>query len=63
MTNDLETLLHDVLRARALQPLTCAALIDAEARLGLGGDWIAGGRVEGAFLSGVALADRVLGLT
>ena len=48
--------------ARAPQPLTDAALVDAVARLGLGGDWVAGGRVEGAFLSGVALAGRVLGL-
>ncbi|GAB4197507.1 MAG: NAD(P)-binding protein [Sandaracinaceae bacterium] len=37
-------------------------LFDDEARIGAGGDWSAGGRVEGAFLSGVALAGRVLGL-
>jgi hypothetical protein len=38
------------------------ALFDDDARLGVGGDWSAGGRVEGAFLSGVALAGRVLSL-
>ncbi|MBS2011419.1 MAG: FAD-dependent oxidoreductase [Deltaproteobacteria bacterium] len=36
-------------------------LFDDDARLGVGGDWTSGGRVEGAFLSGVALAGRVLG--
>jgi renalase len=48
--------------ARALRPLDCGALFDEEARVGAAGDWAAGGRVEGAFLSGVALAGRVLGL-
>ena len=37
-------------------------VFDEDARLGVGGDWTAGGRVEGAFLSGLALAGRVLGL-
>ncbi|MBM4281181.1 MAG: FAD-dependent oxidoreductase [Deltaproteobacteria bacterium] len=37
-------------------------LFDDETRLGVGGDWSLGGRVEGAFLCGVALAGRVLGL-
>jgi photolyase PhrII len=37
-------------------------LFDDEARLGVGGDWTSGGRVEGAFLSGVALAGRIMGL-
>ena len=48
--------------ARAPSPLSCNALFDEEARIGLGGDWAARGRVEGAFLSGLALADRVLGI-
>ena len=47
--------------ARAPAPLD-SPLFDDEARIGVGGDWTAGGRVEGAFLSGVALAERVLGL-
>jgi len=38
-----------------------AALYDATLRLGAGGDWCGGPRVEGALLSGVALAGRVLG--
>jgi len=46
--------------ARAPEPLAVGALFDAEARLGLGGDWAAGGRVEGAFTSGLALAERAL---
>ena len=47
--------------ARAPSPLE-RPFFDDEARIGVGGDWTAGGRVEGAFLSGVALAGRVLGL-
>ena len=47
--------------ARSPSPLD-RPLFDEEARIGVGGDWTAGGRVEGAFLSGVALAGRVLGL-
>jgi photolyase PhrII len=48
--------------ARALRPLDRGALFDEEVRVGASGDWACGGRVEGAFLSGVALAGRVLGL-
>ena len=47
--------------ARALHPLDRGAIYDEELRIGLGGDWACGGRVEGAFLSGIALAGRVLG--
>ena len=47
--------------ARSPAPLD-RPLFDDEARIGVGGDWTAGGRVEGAFLSGIALAGRVLGL-
>ncbi len=45
--------------ARPRDPLAVEALFDDEVRVGVGGDWAAGGRVEGAFLSGLALADRV----
>ena len=48
--------------ARAPSEQPSEALFDDAMRLGVGGDWSAGGRVEGAFLSGVALAGRVLGL-
>ena len=47
--------------ARALHPLERGAIFDADAGIGLGGDWACGGRVEGAFLSGIALAGRMLG--
>jgi hypothetical protein len=46
--------------AKAPTPLDRGALFDEEARVGLGGDWACGGRIEGAFLSGLELADRVL---
>ncbi len=49
--------------ARARRPLDRGALFDEDARVGIGGDWACGGRVEGAFLSGVALAGRVLATT
>jgi hypothetical protein len=48
--------------ARPTSPLQVEALFDDDAKIGVGGDWSAGGRVEGAFLSGIALAGRVLGL-
>lgn len=43
-------------------PLTDRCLFDANLRVGACGDWCAGPRVEGAFLSGVAAAGRVMGL-
>jgi len=46
--------------ARAPRPLESGAIFDEDLRIGLGGDWACGGRVEGAFLSGIALAGRVL---
>jgi predicted NAD/FAD-dependent oxidoreductase len=46
--------------ALAATPSHCGALWDPARGLGLGGDWCAGSRVEGAFLSGLALAERVI---
>ncbi|MCZ2406107.1 MAG: FAD-dependent oxidoreductase [Burkholderiales bacterium] len=42
-------------------PLTAGCWWDADAGLGLCGDWLHGGKVEGAWLSGRALARCVLG--
>ena len=47
----------------ALRPGEGECLYDAKLNLGAAGDWCVGGRVEGAFLSGVALAGRVVGET
>jgi predicted NAD/FAD-dependent oxidoreductase len=41
-------------------PLDVPCLYDAGARIGAGGDWCGGPRIEGAFRSGAALAERVL---
>jgi len=55
-----EAAVHRWRYALAAEPLHCGALWDAGRGLGLGGDWCAGSRVEGAFLSGLALADRAM---
>jgi renalase len=49
--------------AKAGDPLDLEGdvLYDDVTRIGLAGDWTAGGKVEGAYLSGLALAARVLG--
>jgi renalase len=47
--------------ARTREPLGEPCLYDAEARLGVCGDWCLGARVESALLSGTALAERLLG--
>ena len=42
------------------EPLETRCLFDPELKIGACGDWCSGPRVEGAFLSGVAMAGRVL---
>lgn len=46
--------------ARAVAPLSEGALTERNPRIGVGGDWAFGGRVEGAYLSGLALAESTL---
>jgi len=56
------------LQARALKwphatpvnPLSLPFLWDAESRLGMAGDWCGGPRIEGAYLSGLMLAEAAL---
>jgi predicted NAD/FAD-dependent oxidoreductase len=47
----------------AENPFTEGCLWDDEATIGACGDWCQGSRIEGAFLSGMAGAGRVLGAT
>jgi predicted NAD/FAD-dependent oxidoreductase len=44
------------------EPLPDRCLFDGDLKIGACGDWCAGPRVEGAFLSGAAMAGRVLAL-
>ncbi len=46
--------------ALAQPPLDVRALLDPPARLAIGGDWCHGSRVEGAWLSGRAMAAQVI---
>ena len=54
-----EVVAHRWRYARAEPALSEGALFDAELRLGACGDWCAGSRVEGAFLSGMALSRKI----
>jgi len=47
--------------AAPINPLPERCLWDAAQRIGLAGDWCGGPKVEGAFLSGLALAEAALG--
>ncbi len=51
--------IHRWRHALAQPPLHVGALADAKLRLAIGGDWCHGSRVEGAWLSGQALAREV----
>ena len=46
--------------AAPVNPLSQKFLWDAAQRLGMAGDWCGGPRIEGAYLSGLALAEAVL---
>jgi predicted NAD/FAD-dependent oxidoreductase len=49
--------------AQAVDPDSTGFFWDSEARLGVCGDWCHGSRVEGAFLSGKAIAERIMETT
>lgn len=51
---------HRWMYSGALEPREDRALFDAEFGLGLAGDWLNGSKVQGAWLSGQALAQAVL---
>ncbi|QDU69195.1 protoporphyrinogen oxidase [Planctomycetes bacterium Pla86] len=53
--------LHRWRYAVATDPLDAGCLVDSQRGLVLAGDWCQGNRVEGAWLSGVAAADRLRG--
>ena len=46
--------------AQAENPITEGALWDGDAMIGACGDWCAGSRIEGAYLSGAAMAGKIL---
>jgi renalase len=49
------------LHSTPMNPLPQECLWDPELKLGLAGDWCDGPRIEGAYLSGLALAEAALG--
>ncbi|MCU0837627.1 MAG: NAD(P)-binding protein [Rhodospirillales bacterium] len=51
---------HRWRHALVAQPVGAPCLFEADRGLGAAGDWCLGGRIEAAFLSGLAIADEVL---
>jgi predicted NAD/FAD-dependent oxidoreductase len=47
--------------ATPVNPLPQRCLWDRTQQLGMAGDWCGGPRIEGAYLSGLALAEALLG--
>ena len=64
MTDNAPPPLHTTLQrwrlARAAEPIQSGPLYDSDTSLGLCGDWLNDGTLEGAFLSGRMMAGRVL---
>ena len=52
---------HRWLYSLVANPLNVGALWDPDLGIGACGDWCQGARIEGAFLSGQAIAGRILG--
>ncbi|QDU99250.1 NAD(P)/FAD-dependent oxidoreductase [Lignipirellula cremea] len=59
---DLTATAHRWRYALPTNPLPERCLFDPQSRLGVAGDWCGGPKVEGAFLSGLALAEAVFSL-
>lgn len=57
----IETAIHRWRYAIPPNPLASRCLFDPQEKIGACGDWCSGPRVEGAFLSGMAMAGRILG--
>lgn len=55
-----EYTLHRWCHAGSLEPANIGSVWDPDDRIGLAGDWLMGGRVEGAWLSGRQLADAII---
>jgi len=54
------SLAHQWRYARAQTPLSDGAMWDGDSKIGVCGDWCCGSRIEGAFLSGLTMAQEVL---
>jgi predicted NAD/FAD-dependent oxidoreductase len=61
LENSLFESVHRWLYAKPVEPLGKPFAIDLEARLAASGDWCVAGKVEGAFLSGLSLAEALIG--